>query len=277
MQQYNWWGNSDEPPPHLKTKKQLAELKLAPKEAVGFIETSEYTLYLYDPSDPNSVSPKRQTSQKQLEVLKQNREKQRKLARYREWYQNVGFIEKDRSEVVQCVQEFIKQDNWVILDTETTGLGDAEIVEIAVINPQGQTLINTLVRPSIPIPDEAIAIHGITNEMVADAPTFLEIYPDLRQVLLNKNILIYNDEADRRFLNYCCKIHNLPKLGFKGRTYCLMHWYAMWYGEYSSYWEDYKWQPLCGGHRALEDCLAALKKLQEIAQDDPNFNVPDFD
>lgn len=272
-QQYCWWGfGGNEPPAHLKTKKQLSELKLAPKEPVGFIDTPKYTLYLYDPNDPNSVRPKRQATEKQLQNLAIGRAKQL----YNKWYRDWGFIEEDRANVVKCVQEFIQQDDWVILDTETTGLGDAEVIEVAVINGQKETLINTFVRPTIPIPQEATAIHGITDEMVANAPTFSEIYPELKQVLQGKVILIYNDEADRRFLNYCCKLHKLPNLGLKDRTFCLMHWYARWYGDYSSYWRDYKWQPLCGGHRALGDCLTALSRLQKIAADDPTVALPDF-
>ena len=65
------------------------------------------------------------------------------------------------------------RDNCLILDAETTGLGeDAEIVEITIIDTTGKPLINTLVKPSTPIPAEATAIHGITNEMVRHAPTW---------------------------------------------------------------------------------------------------------
>lgn len=54
-------------------------------------------------------------------------------------------------------------DNRLFIDTETTGLGDdAEIVEICIIDSHGFILLNTLVKPTKPIPDEAIAIHGIT-------------------------------------------------------------------------------------------------------------------
>jgi DNA polymerase-3 subunit epsilon len=42
----------------------------------------------------------------------------------------------------------------LILDSETTGFDNAEIVEIAVINPLGEALLNTLVRPAISIPAE---------------------------------------------------------------------------------------------------------------------------
>ena len=53
----------------------------------------------------------------------------------------------------------------MIFDTETAGLGDTdEICEICIINHRGETLLDTLVKPQQRIPDEVIAIHGITND-----------------------------------------------------------------------------------------------------------------
>jgi DNA polymerase-3 subunit epsilon len=61
----------------------------------------------------------------------------------------------------------------VILDTETTGLNASnnEIIEIAIIDDQGLTLIHTLVRPTRNKRwTEAQSIHGITPEDVLGAP-----------------------------------------------------------------------------------------------------------
>ena len=64
----------------------------------------------------------------------------------------------------------------LIVDTETTGLGDdAEIVEIAVVDSQGSIVFDSLVKPSRPIPREASDIHGITNAAVAGAPGFAQL------------------------------------------------------------------------------------------------------
>jgi len=49
LTKYSWWGKPNEPPLHLKTKKQLAELSLAPLKLVGVIETQKYNVLLYDP------------------------------------------------------------------------------------------------------------------------------------------------------------------------------------------------------------------------------------
>ena len=68
-------------------------------------------------------------------------------------------------------------------DLETTGINISldRIIEIAVIKlmPNGEVLRKTnLVNPTIPIPKESTAIHGITNEEVADKPKFKELAKD---------------------------------------------------------------------------------------------------
>ena len=68
-------------------------------------------------------------------------------------------------------------------DLETTGINITQdrIIEIAVIKvmPNGQTIRkSSLVNPGIPISAESTSIHGITNEDVADKPSFKEIAKD---------------------------------------------------------------------------------------------------
>ncbi|TBR19794.1 MAG: 3'-5' exonuclease [Chitinophagaceae bacterium] len=75
-----------------------------------------------------------------------------------------------------------------IIDLETTGinLGTDRIVEIAIVKilPDGNKSIKRkLVNPETPIPKAASDIHGITYEMVKDAPTFRQIAQELKQIL----------------------------------------------------------------------------------------------
>lgn len=275
--EYCWWGSGgNEPPPNLKTKKQLSEMGLSPIAPVGVIHTRKYSVLLYDSDNLQSVKPKRKCSPKQLDNLAKQREKQAKIRRYREWYESWGKLEIDRVDAVKAVKNYLEnKSKYVILDTETTGLNEAEIVEIAIIDLDGKTLLNTLVKPRIPIPPEIIEIHGITNEMVADSPSFPEVYPTIVEVLRDKIVLIWNRQFDISILNYCRNIHKLPSFRLSDRSECLMEIHAQWYGEWSTYWQDYKWQPLCSEHRALSDCLAALNMIKIMAADSDTIEYPE--
>ncbi len=74
----------------------------------------------------------------------------------------------------------------VVLDTETTGLdpSKARIVEIGRVPLKGGRLVESagqrqLVNPGLPIPDATTRIHKIDDVMVADAPGFAAVWPDL--------------------------------------------------------------------------------------------------
>ena len=71
------------------------------------------------------------------------------------------------------------KNSLCVFDLETTGLqvGKDRIVQIAAlkIHPDGkQEELNLLVNPEIEIPKEVVNIHGISNEMAREAPTFRE-------------------------------------------------------------------------------------------------------
>lgn len=98
----------------------------------------------------------------------------------------------------------------LFLDTETTGLGrSAEICEIALLETNGQILIQTLVRPTQPIPYEVTIIHGISDEDVADAPTFREVWEELKQALEGRPIIAYNAPFDERMLFQSAQAHGI--------------------------------------------------------------------
>lgn len=82
-------------------------------------------------------------------------------------------------------------------DLETTGInvGKDRIVEISVLKvfPNGNKESKTLrVNPEIPISPEATAIHGISNEDVANEPTFKEIAPTIWEMIKDSDIAGYN-------------------------------------------------------------------------------------
>lgn len=74
---------------------------------------------------------------------------------------------------------------WAVVDTETTGTDDdARIVEIAVVHMRFgliESVWSSLVNPGIPIPEEAIGVHGITDAMVASAPSIESLIPEIER------------------------------------------------------------------------------------------------
>ena len=84
-----------------------------------------------------------------------------------------------------------------ILDLETTGvnLGVDRIVEIAIvrISPDGTRQVKRkLLNPEMPISAVSVEIHGITNEMVKDAPTFRQAANEIKQFLDQCDLAGYN-------------------------------------------------------------------------------------
>lgn len=107
-------------------------------------------------------------------------------------------------------------DRLVILDTETTGVGDDdEIIDIALLDGNGRTLYNSLVSATIPISKRAEDIHGITNRMLVDAPSWKEVYKDIHPLLEDKIVLIYNSQFDIGKMKFLCQKYKLPFFNFE--------------------------------------------------------------
>ena len=76
----------------------------------------------------------------------------------------------------------------IFFDLETTGVDTANdrIVEISMIKimPDGEEIVRTRrINPQMHIPEQATAIHGITDEMVKDEPTFAQIAKSMAQFI----------------------------------------------------------------------------------------------
>src|SRR5688572_33314682 len=83
------------------------------------------------------------------------------------------------------------------IDLETTGVnpGTDRIVEIAIVKvlPDGtRSVKRKLINPEMPIPKTSSDVHGITDEMVKDAPTFKQVAHELKQMLDGCDLAGYN-------------------------------------------------------------------------------------
>lgn len=84
-----------------------------------------------------------------------------------------------------------------VLDLETTGTNLAidRIVEIAIVKIQTdgtKSVKRKLVNPEMKIPENVSAIHGITDEMVKDAPVFKNIANEIKQFIEQCDLAGYN-------------------------------------------------------------------------------------
>ena len=132
------------------------------------------------------------------------------------------------------------------LDTETTGLSQTdEIVEIGIVDDNGETVFEALVRPSQPIPAEASRVHHITDEMVRTARPWPILWTQLKPLLTGRVLGIYNSEFDKRMMKQSMERYRLP-WNEQFQDVDIMRLFA----DYRSEWDSRK-----GGYRyfKLED------------------------
>jgi DNA polymerase-3 subunit epsilon len=96
----------------------------------------------------------------------------------------------------------------IILDTETTGI-DPEaghnVIEIGCVEMVRRKLTGNTwhqyIKPDREVEDEAIEVHGITNEFLADKPRFAELAHEFLEFVRGAELIIHNAAFDIGFLN----------------------------------------------------------------------------
>ncbi len=103
----------------------------------------------------------------------------------------------------------------IILDTETTGIepkSGHRIIEIGCVEMISRRLTGNnyhqYIQPEREVPQEAIEIHGITNEFLADKPLYGAIADDFLQFIKGAELIIHNAAFDIGFINHEFKLLN---------------------------------------------------------------------
>lgn len=99
-----------------------------------------------------------------------------------------------------------EKDVKIVLDIETTGLDykREKIIEFAALRVEDGVIVDeyeVLINPEQEIRHSSIKIHGITQEMVADAPTLAEVMPKILEFIGDNAIVAHNVIFDYSFLN----------------------------------------------------------------------------
>ncbi|MEN9430609.1 MAG: hypothetical protein RJA86_1468, partial [Pseudomonadota bacterium] len=97
----------------------------------------------------------------------------------------------------------------VVLDTETTGINPSEghrIIEIGCLEIENRRLtgrsFHCYLQPDRDIEAEAIAVHGITPEFLADKPRFKDIATEFMDFIRGSELIIHNAKFDLNFLDH---------------------------------------------------------------------------
>lgn len=108
-------------------------------------------------------------------------------------------------------------NEFVAIDTETTGFPpDARIVEVAAVRYVAGVEVDffvALINPGIPIPEAVTKIHGITDEMVKDAPPAEIVVPQFLRFVGASVVTAHNFPFDGAMVSSEMKRLALPAMG----------------------------------------------------------------
>lgn len=206
------------------------------------------------------------TEREKARYLEEQRQK-RKEARNRKKAEEQVAKDREASRIRRAFQELSGEGRVIVLDTETTGLDSSdEILQLAVVDADGTTLINERFRPVYKTawPD-AQRVNGISPEDVTDKPTIYDAKDEIQDILDSADIIVgYNTPFDMGMLSHYGIV---PKKDV--RVVDIMPMFAVLYGEWDAENErfrykklvdcaeyyDYEWGDTAA-HDALADALA---------------------
>ena len=112
-------------------------------------------------------------------------------------------------------QECLKGKEFTVVDIETTGLDvyNDKVIEIGAVKIKDGEVVSsfqTLITPLELLTDKIVELTGITDDMLFDAKTIEEVYPDFYKFVYGTTFVAHNAEFDYKFLRNTGK-----KLGYK--------------------------------------------------------------
>lgn len=172
---------------------------------------------------------------------------------------------------------------YLLLDTETTGLGDNDqIVEISIVDHLGNVLFDSLIKPSVPVCAGAQETHNISPDDLAKAPSWPDVYHTVSKILTGANVVAWFCDFDARMIKQTSAAYGLNNI--ECTWFCGKRYFSSLINEYDHEKERIRRFRLTeaadrlgidmatinglGAHRSLFDTLLTQKVLKTI-----NFNL----
>ena len=185
-------------------------------------------------------------------------------------------MQEQQQQVMRIASEILAMEP-VYVDTETTGIDSTDvIVEIAILDSQGGSLYESLVKPKRSIPAKAAAVHGITDAQVVWSPSWEEVWSQVVDVVSGKVAGFYNAEFDLRMIRQSCGLNGIPWVYPFEDDFCVMELFAQYFGDWDNRYGKYRWKNLAfagkyfnlpepNAHSAKEDALLTKLVLEKMA------------
>lgn len=178
------------------------------------------------------------------------------------------------------VPECFKGTSFVVVDLETTGTTPStdaitEIGAVKMVDGKVTEKFSTMINPERRIPEDVVALTGITDDMVKDAPVFAKVAGDLYKFCFGSVIIAHNLSFDYTFIknfskpcSYAYNNHGIDTLAFARRLFPEM--------------SNHKLNTVCEKfgieflhHRAYSDAFATAQMFIEMVR--INGSLPDYD
>jgi DNA polymerase-3 subunit epsilon len=183
-------------------------------------------------------------------------------------------VQQARQSAIRWAQDVLAA-KAVVIDFETTGTSNAEIIQIGIVDSSGTVLMDQLIKPRRPIPRAATAVHGITNEMVRDAPPFEDVALLFSAMIARRVAVAYNAEFEKQMIQGVCRSYGIAPVR-PGRWDCAMEAYARFYGQWNARRRNFRWQKLidacrqqqlkiADAHQAVGDAQMTLTLVRHMA------------
>ena len=137
----------------------------------------------------------------------------------------------DTVELIEGVfnNRLLDETDYVVFDLETTGAKTppCRITEIGAYKIEKGKITEeyqTLVNPECPIPPFITGLTGISDDMVSDAPKFVDVMSDFMEFIGDAVLVAHNSHFDMRFLNHeIAKIHENYRVANPYLCTCLLY------------------------------------------------------